>query len=128
MLESIKIKIDATELKSLLTEYYKNLYNDDSVMVEYQSKFRYVDSYSSVEPDVWGVLSRNINGKIDQQGINLWNSSLSAEIFDLFQFEHLQWHLEIECDMKTPGKKDSERIIFKGIIIEFNKKVKQKIK
>ena len=55
MLENLKIKIDANELLSLLTEYYKKLYDDDSVMIEYKSKFRYIDSQSSVEADVWGL-------------------------------------------------------------------------
>lgn len=127
MLENIKIKIDEIELKSLLTEYYKKLYNDDSVMIEYKSKFRYIDSYSSVEPDVWGVLSRNINGKIKREAITLWNSGLSDEIFNVFKYDNLQYKLDIECDMESTGKKDSERIVFKGIIINLKKKEKQKI-
>ena len=76
MLENLKIKIDEIELLSLLTEYYKKLYNDDSVMIEYKSKFIYIDSYSSVEPNVWGVLSRKINGKIKEEVITLWNNDL----------------------------------------------------
>ena len=126
MLENLKIKIDEIELKSLLTEYYKKLYNDDSVMIEYRSKFKYIDTYSSVVPYIWGILSRNINGKIKQEVITLWNSGLSDEIFDVFKYNDLQYKLDIECDMDSPGKKDSERIIFKGIILNLNKKVKQK--
>ena len=113
MIENLKIKIDEIELKSLLTEYYKKLYNDDSVMIEYRSKFKYIDTYSSVVPYIWGILSRNING-------------LSDEIFDVFKYNDLQYKLDIECDMDSLGKKDSERIIFKGIILNLNKKVKQK--
>lgn len=126
MLENLKIKIDEIELKCLLTEYYKKLYNDDSVMIEYNSKFRYIDSYGSVEPDVWGVLSRNINGKINKEAITLWNSGLSDEIFNVFKYDNLQYKLDIECDIENPGKKDSERIVFNGIILNLNRKIKQK--
>ena len=126
MLENLKIKIDEIELLSLLTEYYKKLYNDDSVMIEYNSKFRYIDSYGSVEPDVWGVLSRNINGKINKEAITLWNSGLSDEIFNVFKYDNLQYKLDIECDIENPGKKDSERIVFNGIILNLNRKIKQK--
>lgn len=126
MLENLKIKIDEIELLSLLTEYYKKLYNDDSVMIEYKSKFIYIDSYSSVEPNVWGVLSRKINGKIKEEVITLWNNDLSSEIFNVFKYDNLQYKLDIECDIENPGKKDSERIVFNGIILNLNRKIKQK--
>ena len=126
MLENLKINIDEIELLSLLTEYYKKLYNDDSVMIEYKSKFIYIDSYSSVEPNVWGVLSRKINGKIKEEVITLWNNDLSSEIFNAFKYDNLQYKLDIKCDMESPGKKDSERIVFNGIILNLNRKIKQK--
>ena len=126
MLENLKIKIDEIELLSLLTEYYKKLYNDDSVMIEYKSKFIYIDSYSSVEPNVWGVLSRKINGKIKEEVITLWNNDLSSEIFNVFKYDNLQYKLDKECDIENPGKKDSERIVFNGIILNLNRKIKQK--
>jgi len=120
-MENIKIKIDENELKVLLKDYYKNLYNDDSVQVEYNSKFRYIGQNSEVEPIVWGVLTRNENGEIKTEVIDLWNIYLFYEIFNSSQYENIKYTLDLDCDIKTPGKKDSERINFKGINLTLRK-------
>ncbi len=120
-MENIKIKIDETELKVLLKDYYKNLYNDDSVQVEYNSKFRYIGQNSEVEPIVWGVLTRNENGKIKTEVIDLWNIYLFYELFNSSQYENIKYTLDLDCDTKTPNKKDSERISFKGINLTLRK-------
>lgn len=120
-MENIKIKIDENELKVLLKDYYKNLYNDDSVQVEYNSKFRYIGQNSEVEPIVWGVLTRNENGEIKTEVIDLWNIYLFYEIFNSSQYENIKYTLDLDYDIKTPGKKDSERINFKGINLTLRK-------
>ena len=134
MNQKITLEITADELKNILLDYYKKLYNDDSVEISFHSKEISEGFYEFKSVQTIVKLKRSIPINL---GIGKCTSTLEEEIKkedikDILQEALSEYNYEVSYIIfdteKSCGRYEETFIQFKGLKADLKTKSKQKVK